>query len=473
MKQKKYRYLLLPALVCAFLILPPLICEAQAQDKGPASAGEAPDKSGAVALNEAALKLAAARDYQAAIEKLEEASAMDPSNKTIKNNLALVINSYAVSVSRSDPRTAAEMYEKGVGLEDAPYNVFMNYGVFLSNQARYEEAGNMLDKALNMGKFEKGDELNIRVNLGMVYFKRGFFDEAIVALDPAAEKFKSAEAYYLKGRINYTQGKFDEAVENLEASVKYGKNGEYAKAAAELLAKVKKEAKVESNFQTQSLYHFKIQFDGEKRNDVKVDKVSQFLEEAYNEVGSYFNHYPEAPTQVIIYSKSQFKQASDSPVWVAGLYDGKIRLPLNDVLTNADELKKLILHEYTHAVIFNLSRGYCPVWLNEGFAQTLEGEGITEKQTANLKKQLSKKQMFDMKSLEGSFMGISPESSVVLAYDQSLSFTAFLIEKIGQSQIVEILPEFSHGKTMSQIFTENFYTSYEKLQSEWLENLAK
>lgn len=473
MKQKKYRYLLLPALVCAFLILPPLICEAQAQDKGPASAGEATDKSGAVALNEAALKLAAARDYQAAIEKLEEAFAMDPSNKTIKNNLALVINSYAVSVSRSDPRTAAEMYEKGVGLEDAPYNVFMNYGVFLSNQARYEEAGNMLDKALNMGKFEKGDELNIRVNLGMVYFKRGFFDEAIVALDPAAEKFKSAEAYYLKGRINYTQGKFDEAVENLEASVKYGKNGEYAKAAAELLAKVKKEAKVESNFQTQSLYHFKIQFDGEKRNDVKVDKVSQFLEEAYNEVGSYFNHYPEAPTQVIIYSKSQFKQASDSPVWVAGLYDGKIRLPLNDVLTNADELKKLILHEYTHAVIFNLSRGYCPVWLNEGFAQTLEGEGITEKQTANLKKQLSKKQMFDMKSLEGSFMGISPESSVVLAYDQSLSFTAFLIEKIGQSQIVEILPEFSHGKTMSQIFTENFYTSYEKLQSEWLENLAK
>ncbi|OGM03823.1 MAG: hypothetical protein A2008_08575 [Candidatus Wallbacteria bacterium GWC2_49_35] len=437
------------------------------------SGGEASDRAGAVSLNEEALKLVAARDYEAAVTKFEEAAAMDPSNKTIKNNLALTINSYAVAVSKSDPRLAEELYQKGSDLEDAPYNIFMNYGVFLSNNARYEEAGNILDKALNAGKFEKNDELNIRVNLGMVYFKRGFFDEAIVVLDPAAENFKSAEAYYLKGRICYTQGKFDEAVENLEAAVKYGKSGEYGKAASELLAKVKKESKVESNFQSQSLYHFKIQFDGEKRNDVKVDKVSQFLEEAYNEVGSYFNHYPEAPTQVIIYSKSQFKQASDSPVWVAGLYDGKIRLPLNDILTSADELKRLILHEYTHAVIFNLTRGYCPVWLNEGFAQTLEGEGLSEKQIANLKKQISRKQIFDMKSLEGSFMGISPESSVVLAYDQSLSFTAFLIEKIGQSQLVDILPEFSQGKSMSQIFTENFYSSYEKYQTDWLENLAK
>jgi tetratricopeptide (TPR) repeat protein len=437
------------------------------------AAQNAASKSEAVALNEAALKLAASRNYEAAVEKLEEASAMDPDNQTIKNNLSLVINSYAVSVSKSDPRLAAELFEKGTAAEGASYNVYMNYGVFLSNHARYEEAGVMLDKALDTEKIEKNDEINIRVNLGMVYFKRGFFDEAIVALDPAAEKFKSAEAYYLKGRICYTQGKFDEAVDNLEASVKYGKNGEYSKASAELLKKVKKEAKVESNFQSQSLYHFKIQFDGEKRNDVKVDKVAQFLEEAYNEVGSYFNHYPEAPTQVIIYSKSQFKQASDSPVWVAGLYDGKIRLPLNDILTNADELKKLILHEYTHAVIFNLSRGYCPVWLNEGFAQTLEGEGISEKQTANVKKQIAKKQIFDMKSLEGSFLGITPESSVVLAYDQSLSFTGFLIEKIGQSQLVEILPEFSHGKSMQQIFKENFYSSYDKLQAEWYESVSK
>ena len=469
--KRRLFYGLLAAMAVLYLIMPVGTAVAQSGEKQGGS--EASDKSGAVALNEEALKLVAARDYEAAVTKFEEAVAMDPSNKTIKNNLALTINSYAVSVSKSDPRLATELYEKGSGLEDAPYNIFMNYGVFLSNNARYEEAGNMLDKALNTGKFEKNDELNIRVNLGMVYFKRGFFDEAIVVLDPAADNFKSAEAYYLKGRICYTQGKFDEAVENLEAAVKYGRSGEYGKAASELLAKVKKESKVESNFQSQSLYHFKIQFDGEKRNDVKVDKVSQFLEEAYNEVGSYFNHYPEAPTQVIIYSKSQFKQASDSPVWVAGLYDGKIRLPLNDILTNADELKRLILHEYTHAVIFNLTRGYCPVWLNEGFAQTLEGEGLSEKQIANLKKQISRKQIFDMKSLEGSFMGISPESSVVLAYDQSLSFTAFLIEKVGQSQLVEILPEFSHGKSMSQIFTENFYSSYEKYQTEWLENLAK
>lgn len=444
-------------------------------------AGSAPDsslqgsamKSEAFALNQDAVKLAAARNYEAAIEKLEEAVALDPDDETIKSNLFLVINGYAVSSSKSNSRLAAELFEKGVAMEGAPFNIYMNYGIFLSNNARYEEAGVMLEKALGMDNLIKDDEINIRVNLGMVYFKRGFFDEAIVALEPAIEQFNDAQAYYLKGRVCYMQGKFDEAVENLEASVKHGKNGEYAKAAAELLKKVKKEAKVEGNFASQSLYHFNIQFDGEKRNDVKVDIVAQFLEEAYNQVGSYFNHYPEAPTQVIIYSKSQFKQASDSPVWASGLYDGKIRLPLNDILVNAAELKRLILHEYTHAVIFSLSRGLCPVWLNEGFAQTLEGEGISEKQTANIKKHLAKNKIFDMKSLEGSFIGITPESAVVLAYDQSLSFTEFLIEKFGQSQIVETLPEFLQGKTMKQVFEEKFYSSYDKLQAEWHESVSK
>ncbi len=427
----------------------------------------------AASLNSDAVKLAATQNYSAAIEKLEEAVALEPENEIFKNNLAHVINSYANSVASSDPRLAEELYIKGTEVPDAPYNIFMNYGIFLSNHSRYEQAGEVLDKTLNMGNFEKNDEVNIRVGLGMVYYKRGFFDEAVAVLEDAAVKFKSAEAYYLKGKICYTQGKFEDAAENLEAAIKHGGNGEYAKAASELLKKVNKEAGVEAGFQSQSLYHFKIQFDGERRFDVQIDKVAQLLEEAYNEVGTYFNHYPEAPTQVIIYSKSQFRQASGSPVWVAGLYDGKIRIPLNEILYNADELKKLIFHEYTHAVIFNLTRGYCPVWLNEGFAQTLEGEGISEKKIANLKKYINKKQIFEMQSLEGSFMEITPESSVTLAYDQSLSFTGYLIEKLGQSQLIEILPEFSHGKMMRQIFEEKFYSSYEKLQADWLESLSK
>ncbi len=302
--------------------------------------------------------------------------------------------------------------------------------------------------------------------------KKGFYDEAINVLESAASEGKQPGALFLIGKIYYTQGKFQNAIEYLEEAVKSGKN-EYASAAAELLKKVKKEGKVESKFESQSLYHFQVQFDGDKKNDVKVDKVMQLLEEAYTTVGSYFNYYPDVPTPVIIYSQNQFKEASGSPVWVAALYDGKIRLPLNDVAQNVDNLKQLILHEYTHAVIFHIARGRCPVWLNEGFAQLLEGESLSDVQAANIKKYVAKKQAFDMKGLEGSFMGISPPAAVELAYNQSLSFTNFMIEKTSQSQLIEALQLLGQGHSMSEVLKDSFYTDYTKLQEEWLEQVGR
>jgi len=424
-------------------------------------------------LNQAALKLSAARQFDRAIENLEQACELAPDNKTIKTNLVMVMNACAVNAANlKNYQLASEMYEKAVAHEEASYIVHSNYGNFLFDRGRLDEAASSLEKALNSPSMKKADEYAIRFTLGGVYMKKGFYDEAINAMEAAATEGKHAGALFLMGKICYTQGKFQNAIEYLEEAVRSGK-GEYASAAAELLKKVKKEGKVESKFESQTLYHFQVQFDGDKKNDVKVDRVMQLLEEAYNTVGSYFNYYPEVPTPVIIYSQNQFKEASGSPVWVAALYDGKIRLPLNDVAQNADNLKQLILHEYTHAVIFHVARGRCPVWLNEGFAQILEGESLTDVQKANIKKYIDKKQAFDMKGLEGSFMGISPHAAVELAYNQSLSFTNFVIEKAGQSQLIDSLQLLGEGKSMSEILKENFYTEYKKLQEEWVEQINR
>lgn len=431
------------------------------------------EKDQAVLCNKEGVALANSGKYREAVEKLEEAAALDPANKQIKTNLFMVLNAYAVSSSKSgNGGLTYEIYEKALQMEDVPYNIPMNFGTFLMNQGKFEEAGAHLEKALTLPSVKKEDEESIRLSLAHSYLKRGFYDESISHLDQVISKNpKSGEAYFTLGKVYYTQGKFQNAVENLQLAVRSG--GPFATAAADLLKKVQKEGKVESGFETQSLHHFQVQFDGEKRNDVKLDSVMQILEEAYSGVGSYFNYYPEAPTPVIVYSKSQFKEASDSPVWVAALYDGKIRIPLNDIVQNSDILKSLIFHEYTHAVIFQITRGRCPVWLNEGFAQILEGETSLDKKVANVKKYLSRKQVFDMTGLEGSFMGISPPAAVELAYDQSLLFTNFVIEKVGQSQLIDALQLLAQGKSMSSVMEEDLYTSYKKLQEEWLENVSK
>jgi len=68
-------------------------------------------------------------------------------------------------------------------------------------------------------------------------------------------------------------------------------------------------------------------------------------------------------------------------------------------------------------------------------------------------------------------MGIQPYELVDLAYSQSLGFTSYLIEKFGQNQIIEALTEIGQGKSMSQIFEDNFYSNYKKLQNDWQETL--
>lgn len=429
--------------------------------------------SKALELNQEGVALGNSLNYKEAVEKLEEAYALEPQNETIKNNLFTIINNYAVYAgNKKNSALAYEIYEKAVAIEGAPYNIFMNYGNFLSSQGKYEESTSYLEKALTAGTIPQKDEEFIRSSLGASYLKRGLYDEAITHMEHAITlNHKNAELYYGLGKIYYMQGKYSNAIENLELAVANGKNTPYLKPAQELLDKVKKEGKVESKFESKNLYHFNVQYDGEKNNAVNLDKVMEILEDAYNAVGTYFNYYPEAATPVIIYSKEQFKQASDSPIWVAALYDGKIRLPLSDIQENSDTLKSLIFHEYTHAVVFQLTRGKCPVWLNEGLAQTLEGTGMNEKQAARLKKYAEQKKIFDIKSLEGSFMGIQPYELVALAYSESLSFTGYLIEKYGQSQLIEALSEIGQGKSTSQIFEDSFYSNYQKLQSDWLDTI--
>ena len=76
---------------------------------------------------------------------------------------------------------------------------------------------------------------------------------------------------------------------------------------------------------------------------------------------------------IVLYEGVQFHDVTRVHGWVTGLYDGKIRLPLGSGLPSGAALEQLVVHEYAHAAIHELSRGRTPRWLQEGLAQYLEG----------------------------------------------------------------------------------------------------
>ena len=134
-----------------------------------------------------------------------------------------------------------------------------------------------------------------------------------------------------------------------------------------------REAAVHDTFSTRIATHFNILFEGPADQPMAA-RVSEMLEAIYWQVGGAIGAYPKDILTVVLYSKEQFRDVTQSPSWAGGLYDGRIRVP---VAGRVDEkaLRRVLAHEFTHAVVYSLAPRGVPQWLNEGLAILMERGG--------------------------------------------------------------------------------------------------
>ena len=96
-------------------------------------------------------------------------------------------------------------------------------------------------------------------------------------------------------------------------------------------------------------------------------------EAAYARLEGQLGYRPRAPVTVVLYGEQEFRDVTRVHAGADGVFDGKIRLPIGATPPPGAALERLIVHEYAHAAIHDLSRGRAPRWLHEGLAQPLEG----------------------------------------------------------------------------------------------------
>jgi tetratricopeptide (TPR) repeat protein len=286
--------------------------------------------------------------------------------------------------------------------------------------------------------------------LGVSYLKMGDSDRARESLEKALEQDKNdftarkilAFLYYKK--------------DDLEKSLDHASAGLSLKRDPELLSlyeKLRRDTDARGGFINESTSHFRVHFDGYRHGAISRN-IIEILEDAYSSIGKELNYFPSEPLNVILYTDRDFHDVTQTPQWSGGFYDGKIRVPVKGIEGREALLKKVLFHEYTHAVVFFLTPR-CPLWVNEGLAEFF---------SRNHARKLG--QIIPLQSLETSFAWLSG-SSVGLAYQESYSAVAYLIETHGISRMKEFLLALSVGTDLNEAFKKAFHVSYHQFLREW------
>jgi hypothetical protein len=141
--------------------------------------------------------------------------------------------------------------------------------------------------------------------------------------------------------------------------------------------------------------------------------------------------------------------------------DGVIRLR-PETLRKAPELRRVLRHELTHAVIDQRTRGNCPHWLQEGIAQFLDGTDVVATEAWLRRKPAGLIPLF---RIEGPFRerdALSREQ----AYRQSASAVSFLVSRIGRTGLLFLISRLGEGRPFDRALLEAGL-SYAELQQAW------
>lgn len=176
-----------------------------------------------------------------------------------------------------------------------------------------------------------------------------------------------------------------------------------------------------------------------------VWNICQLIHRTYAEVGEMLGCYPtEAVSISLINTNGSAASQRALPKWASGCYDGSIRVAYcADGEPVLSILYALIRHEWVHLLIHHLVQDICPVWLNEGLAQSI-ARPMFPSERLYLQQAARKGQLLSFLELSKPFSQLSTKQRK-LAYIQSAAIVEFLIQQFGFPLIRQLLHRLSNG----------------------------
>jgi len=217
---------------------------------------------------------------------------------------------------------------------------------------------------------------------------------------------------------------------------------------------------VDHDYRRAEAARFVITYDGGATTPDLETEIVACLDGQFPEMVRLFDFVPTGSITVVVYPEKDFRAATLAGPDVAGLYDGKVRLPAGGLRRLDGETRAVLAHELAHAFIAGKSAGGAPRWLHEGLAQWAEGR----RSTAATETALAR----EYRDAHG-----TPRWGSTFTYPSALSFVEYLHEHHGQPALNQALDEIGRGADAGRAFETVTRYSLAELQAGWGDDLVR
>jgi hypothetical protein len=225
----------------------------------------------------------------------------------------------------------------------------------------------------------------------------------------------------------------------------------------EKIARGERELLAGRDYSFSATSHFTVRHDGELDENFSGSIVDH-LEDRWTDLTSVFRHAPSQPITVILYPDRDFRDVTGTSENVAGVYDGKIRIPLGGLGKMDPTLQRVLSHELTHAIVHSKTRGRAPRWLQEGLAQWSEPRPLLRRQILEIR---------------GPLLAGDPATwhNRAFSYPAALSLILWMEEERGFAAIVSVLDRLGEGASLDAALSTVFGGGYAELCRRWIASL--
>jgi hypothetical protein len=319
----------------------------------------------------------------------------------------------------------------------------------------------------NVGLRFDPENIGILLEAAYLHLKRSEYSAAVDFLDRARRiDPDSAEVAKLSGWAYYGLNRAADAVTQWKRAMEIKPDEETQHA----LEKAERDAREEAEYHEGETTHFRLKYNGGAAPEL-AQEVLKTLEAEFDEIAATLNYVPPEPIGVILYTNQTFTDITRAPSWSGALNDGRIRVPVEGLTSMTDELARVLKHELTHSFVGQKTGGRCPVWLQEGIAQYMEGKR-SRSNAGSLSAAYEHHMEFSLLSYESSWLNL-PRDAASNAYAWSLAVVETIITVNGVDDLERILERLAAGSSAEDGIRAVLHEDYSELMLSTAQFLRK